>query len=198
LAKNECFGDLYKSLQSGEVQISLDTLISIYQRQSARGHIDRLSKIKASCMSSWDVTDFQRFAVTASHSLTSLDLAGLYWSPSKQGQGDIAFSDLPAFIKIIKDSLVNLTELKMSIRGGETAEKVCGEMLDSGILEERGTLLDLALIAGLDAFVPFNSVRAISPLCAEGARTFVGPGAVGYRHGSNDDTQGRFLQVLRE
>lgn len=71
LAHNECFGDLYKSLDTGGVEISLDTLISIYLRQSARGHMDRLERIKVTCLSSWDLGDFQRFAIVASRPILS-------------------------------------------------------------------------------------------------------------------------------
>lgn len=91
--------------------------------------------------------------------------------------------------------LVNLAELKVIVRGGSTAEEVCGQMLHPGMLEERGTLVDLVLVAGPETLTPFNVIRAISPLCAEEARISVGQQSGIGRH---EVMQGQFLQNLRK
>lgn len=178
LRDHPSFGGLYKAIDFSDLLVALNDITDICQRQLNSSFTKRLEVIIAKCIISWAVDDLLQFALTASSSLTHLQLANrvsaIKGHPIPQHQAIASFRDLQTIKAILQDHLPNLKVLWVNLGGVETAEEECQGMLDRCPVGHSGTIRDLQINTEWTLLRGFNVIRALSPLCSTGGKVRVG------------------------
>lgn len=190
------------AIDTGDIEVSLDTFACIYRRQAEQGVKERLRTIIAPNISAWKMNNLWDFASVACSHLTTLHLLGEHRHQSlarekREKRELIGFDVLPELIRLIRDGLTNLKTLEVEMsygEGDETSEGVCRDFLSRDILEKRGNLTKLFIYTQQRPFpTPFNTLRAVSPLLASNFAISVGNS---WYHHTNED-QVSFLKRMR-
>lgn len=192
------FDCLYRSADFGELSISLDDIITLYQRQINAGHSEWLAYITSRNIQPWNNFAFESLASIASHSLKTLNLLSKQdeTSTDDADKAICSFSDLPSIISSIRTHLPNLTEFDLRLQGMETAETTFGDLLTEDTLDQRGPIKSLYISSTSNCDTPlFNTIRYISQICADNPFIYIRlPRDLG---SWGRESQKRYLNVLR-
>lgn len=197
------FGALYRNIDFGPLQITLEDLVHLYDRQLSAGFSDKLQMIIVPRLKPFSIDSFRRFAMTAGSSLTSLQLLNDRDDhESNDMLPDLSFSDLPEIVSIIQTYLPNLTELDIGLNGIKTAESDCLRAVTADTLFRGGNIEKLRVFTispdYRDDLTPFNIVRLVSQVCTAKATIYVGSVGVAGRAGSNPGvSETNYLRYLK-
>jgi hypothetical protein len=156
------FAHLYRYIDFGQLELTLDAVTALVQRQIDAGYTERLAYISARYILPFDIDSFTSFAQIASKSLVSLRLAERY----SDHLNVMAFNDLPLLIEAISSSLPNLDTLHIAMQGIDIAEDICWNMLSEKPIDFRrtGNLQSLRIYTASSHTDLFNTIRCLSTL----------------------------------
>lgn len=170
LKEGSFFGKIYKAIKLGSIPLTIDDLIHLYQRQIDAGYAARLQHISALNVSPYDISELGSLARISGGGLRVLILAKecpLYEDEDGTSYEDgikLSFDDLPSLISLVRNDLPNLEILHLNMKGIESAEEKCKDLLHPDILEIGGTLKDLVINTASDETFVYNILRVCCQL----------------------------------
>lgn len=156
------FAELYRLIDFGQLELTLDEITHLYTRQILADHKDRLAYIRARYIIPFNIDSFVSFSQIASTSLVSLRLAERY----SDHLDVISFDSLPDLILAISKYLPNLDTLHIAMQGIDSAKAISWKMLCNKPIDlnKRGNLQFLRIHTASSSTDLFSTIRCISGL----------------------------------
>jgi hypothetical protein len=180
-----------RSIDFGEVEVSLPTITALYKWQSSAEHTDRLGTIIAINVPTISRVDFGKFVRAASASLTYLDLAG--------GSGErmitVSAKDLTFLVSKISKYLPNLQLLAISTDDISRAASACQKKMRRHHLDSPGSVKELYIRTTVEPKRLLRVIRFLARICHPDADLHIGR-SVRARPRDDGEEQSGYLRFL--
>jgi hypothetical protein len=159
LREAPCFAKLHASIALGDLPLTFDDLIVIYERQASSRRGQRLEEVDAPGITPC-LAGFRSFARVASSSLTKLVLADSY----DEHRTSLSIGEINLLVPLIRYEFPHLDHLALALHGVDRAEAICQDLLYNGMLGDIGTLTHLDIYVAPTKTHCFNVVRYLGIL----------------------------------